>query len=103
MRVREQWTDKHRATRKAGSGQRKFTSARDERHLLRIEVNDRPAYSRQLAARWSTAMGILMSTSSICECLLHRKLHARLHLCRIPSRQTIDGCVCNRLMSTEPG
>ncbi|GFW54704.1 HTH_Tnp_Tc3_2 domain-containing protein [Trichonephila clavipes] len=40
--------------------------------------NDHTASSRQLTANWSTATG-----SS--------------------SRQTIDGCVCNGLISTEPG
>ncbi|GFW05256.1 hypothetical protein TNCV_3357751 [Trichonephila clavipes] len=41
MRVWKQWTDEHRTTRKTGSGRRKVTSARDDRHLLRMVVNDR--------------------------------------------------------------
>ncbi|GFV92305.1 transposable element Tc1 transposase [Trichonephila clavipes] len=41
MRVWKQWTDEHRTTRKTDTS------------------------SRQLAARWSTATGVLMSTSSI--------------------------------------
>ncbi|PRD31868.1 UNVERIFIED_CONTAM: hypothetical protein NCL1_22198 [Trichonephila clavipes] len=53
MRVWKQWTDNHRTTRKTGSGRRKVTSARDDRHLLRMAVNDREASSRQLAVRWS--------------------------------------------------
>ncbi|GFT37325.1 HTH_Tnp_Tc3_2 domain-containing protein [Trichonephila clavipes] len=40
-----------------------------------MAVNDRTAYYRQLAERWSTATGS-------------------------PSRQTFDGCVCSWLMST---
>ncbi|PRD30897.1 UNVERIFIED_CONTAM: hypothetical protein NCL1_25013 [Trichonephila clavipes] len=63
MRVWKQRTDKHRTTRKTGSGQWKVTSARYDRHLLRMAVNDRTASSRQLAARWSTATGVLMSAS----------------------------------------
>ncbi|GFX31689.1 transposable element Tc1 transposase [Trichonephila clavipes] len=63
MPVWKQWTDEHRATRNTGSGRRKVTSARDDRHLLRMLVNDRTASSRQLAACWSTATGVLMSTS----------------------------------------
>ena len=51
MRVRKQLTDEHRATRKTGSGRRKVTSALDDRHLLRISVNDRTSSSRQLVAR----------------------------------------------------
>ncbi|PRD26889.1 UNVERIFIED_CONTAM: Transposable element Tcb2 transposase [Trichonephila clavipes] len=44
-----------------------------------------------------------MSASSIRQHLLHRGLRARVPLFSIPSRQTIDGCVCNGLMSTELG
>ncbi|GFV27732.1 transposable element Tcb2 transposase [Trichonephila clavipes] len=49
-----------------------------------MAVNDRTASSKQLAARWSTATGVLMSTSSIRRRLLHRGLRARVHLYRIP-------------------
>ncbi|GFX81431.1 HTH_Tnp_Tc3_2 domain-containing protein [Trichonephila clavipes] len=52
-----------------------------------MAVNDHTASSRQFAARWSTATAVLISASSVC-----RRL----------SRQTIDGCVYNGLMSTEP-
>ncbi|GFU94471.1 transposable element Tcb2 transposase [Trichonephila clavipes] len=55
MRAWKQWTDEHRTTRKTGNERRKETSARDDRHLLRITVNGRITSSRQLAARWSTA------------------------------------------------
>ncbi|GFV73744.1 transposable element Tc1 transposase [Trichonephila clavipes] len=65
MRVSKQWTDEHRTTRKTCSGRWKVTSARDDRHLLLMAVNDRTASSRQLVARWSTATGVLMSASSI--------------------------------------
>ncbi|GFV14635.1 transposable element Tc1 transposase [Trichonephila clavipes] len=78
MRVWKQWTNEHRTTQKPGSERRKVTSARDDRHLIRMAVNDHAASSRLLAARWSTSTGS-------------------------PSRQSIDGCVCNGLMSTEPG
>ncbi|GFT85157.1 transposable element Tcb1 transposase [Trichonephila clavipes] len=47
-------------------------------------VNDRTASSRQLAARWSTATGVLMSASSIRRRLLRRGLLARVPLYRIP-------------------
>ncbi|GFX30583.1 uncharacterized protein TNCV_3462311 [Trichonephila clavipes] len=78
MRVWKQWTDEYRTTRKIGSGRRKVTSVRNDRHVLRMAVNDCTASSRQLATIWSTATGS-------------------------PSRQTIDGCVCNGLLSTESG
>ncbi|GFV27479.1 transposable element Tcb2 transposase [Trichonephila clavipes] len=80
MRVWKQWTDEHRTTRKTGSGRWKVTSARDDRHLLRMTGNDRAASSRQLKARWFTATGVLMSASSI-RC--GRVLRARVHLVRI--------------------
>ncbi|GFY16729.1 hypothetical protein TNCV_2788511 [Trichonephila clavipes] len=56
--------DEHQTTRKTGSGQRKVTSARDDQQLLHLAVNDRTASSRQLAARFSTATGVLMPASS---------------------------------------
>ena len=34
--VWKQWTDEHRKTRKTGKVQRKVTSARDDRHVLRM-------------------------------------------------------------------
>ncbi|GFV71860.1 transposable element Tc1 transposase [Trichonephila clavipes] len=42
-----------------------------------MAVNDRTASSRQLAARWSTATGVLISASSIRRRLLHRGLRHR--------------------------
>ncbi|GFW57997.1 transposable element Tc1 transposase [Trichonephila clavipes] len=84
MRVWKQWTDEHRTTRKTRSGRRKVTSACDVEHLLRMTVNYRTASSRQLAARWSTATGVLMSALSIRRRLLHRGLRSRVPLHRIP-------------------
>ncbi|GFY28720.1 transposable element Tcb2 transposase [Trichonephila clavipes] len=86
-----------------GSDRRKVTSARDDRHLFRIAVNDFTAFSRQLEASWSIATGVPMSASSIRRRLLHRGLRARCLYTESPSRQTIDGYVCNGFMSTEPG
>ncbi|GFV08461.1 uncharacterized protein TNCV_2936771 [Trichonephila clavipes] len=42
-----------------------MTSARNNRYRLHIAVNDCTVSSRQLAARWSTATGVLMSASSM--------------------------------------
>ena len=70
--------------RKTCSGRQKVTLACDDRHLLHMVVNDHTASSRQLAAHWSIATGVLISASSICQYLLHHGLHARLPLCRIP-------------------
>ncbi|GFT84536.1 HTH_Tnp_Tc3_2 domain-containing protein [Trichonephila clavipes] len=103
MRVRKQWTNEHRTTRKAGSGRRKSTSARDDRHLLRMALSNCTASSRQLAAHCFTATGVLMSTSSVLRRSLNRGLRARVTYIGSPSRQTINGCVYNGLMSIEPG
>ncbi|GFW06514.1 transposable element Tc1 transposase [Trichonephila clavipes] len=48
MRVWKQWTDEHQTTRKTGSGRRKVTSVRDDRHLLCMAVTDHTASSRQI-------------------------------------------------------
>ncbi|GFY24917.1 transposable element Tcb2 transposase [Trichonephila clavipes] len=61
------------------------------------------ASSKKLATLWSTATGVLMPAESIRQRLQLRGLRARVSLYSIPSRQTIDGCVCNGLLSTEPG
>ncbi|GFX21862.1 transposable element Tc1 transposase [Trichonephila clavipes] len=42
------------------------------------------ASSKQLAARWSTATGVIMAASSIRQSLLHRGLRAKVPLYRIP-------------------
>ncbi|GFV17578.1 HTH_Tnp_Tc3_2 domain-containing protein [Trichonephila clavipes] len=49
-----------------------------------MAMNDRTASSRQLAARWSTAAGVIMSVSSISRRLLHRGSRARVPLYRMP-------------------
>ncbi|GFY07207.1 HTH_Tnp_Tc3_2 domain-containing protein [Trichonephila clavipes] len=66
-------------------------------------MNNRTTSSRQLTTRWSTAIGVLMSASSIRRRLLHRGLRARVPIYRSSSRRSIDGCVCNGLMSIGPG
>ncbi|GFT85820.1 transposable element Tcb2 transposase [Trichonephila clavipes] len=68
---------------KTGSGRRKVMSGRDNRHVLRMEVNDRTASFRQMEARWSTATCVLTFVSSIRRRLLHRGLTARVPLYRI--------------------
>ncbi|GFX62330.1 transposable element Tcb1 transposase [Trichonephila clavipes] len=108
MRVWKQWSDEHQTTRKTGNGRRKVTSARDDRHLLRMAVNDSTASSRQLAACWSTAKGILMSASSIHRRLPHRGLRARNHNVRIRVRRydgerSLPECVIERHSDLTPG
>ncbi|GFV50076.1 hypothetical protein TNCV_2354611 [Trichonephila clavipes] len=46
--------------------------------------HDTDAFSKQLAARWSTAIGVLISTSSILRRLLHGGLRERVPSYKIP-------------------
>ncbi|GFX80937.1 transposable element Tcb2 transposase [Trichonephila clavipes] len=48
MRVWKRWTDEDRTTRKTGSERWNMTSARDDRHLLRMVGNDRTVSSRKI-------------------------------------------------------
>ncbi|GFU51198.1 transposable element Tcb2 transposase [Trichonephila clavipes] len=98
MQVWKQWTDEHRTTRKPGSGRRKVTSACDDRRLLRMTVNDCTASSRQLAARWSTVIGVPMSTLSIRRRLLPRGLRAKQDNARLDVAKTVrDLCSAQRM------
>ncbi|GFX84848.1 uncharacterized protein TNCV_4996801 [Trichonephila clavipes] len=72
-----------RAANNSKNWQWKVTSARDDRQLLRMAVNDRTASSSRLAERWSTVTGVLMSASSIRRRLLQCGLRARVPLYRI--------------------
>ncbi|GFU30032.1 transposable element Tc1 transposase [Trichonephila clavipes] len=87
MRVSKQWTDEGLTARKSGSGPRNVTSAREDRRLVRMAQTDRTAFSRQLAAQWSTATRVSSCASSIRRRLLQRGLRARIPLFRIPLTQ----------------
>ena len=106
MRVWKQWNEEQRTTRKTGGGRQREKSARYDRHLRCMAVNDRTASSRQLAARWwQLRVGDrLMLASSICRpvCCIVKCVQGCLNT-GSPSLQTIHGWVCNWLMSTEPG
>lgn len=84
MRVWKKWTEENQTRRKPGSGARNSTTARDDRHLIRMAVTDRTASSRVLAQRWSTATGVLLSSSTVRRRLLQHELRARVPLRRIP-------------------
>ncbi|GFY20400.1 transposable element Tc1 transposase [Trichonephila clavipes] len=87
MRVKKQWTDEGRRARKSVSGPRNVTSAREDRRLVRMAQTDRTAFSRQLAAQWSTSTRVSLCASSIRRRLLQRGLRARIPSCRIPLTQ----------------
>ena len=88
MQVWKQWTDEQRTARKTRRS--KLTSKRNHRHLFRMTVNNHTASSRQLAGRWSTTTGELMSLSSICQRCIVDCVQRCLYT-GSPSRQTIDG------------
>ncbi|GFU70125.1 uncharacterized protein TNCV_5057191 [Trichonephila clavipes] len=56
MRIWKRWIDEHRTNRRTDSGRQKVTSERNDRHLLRMLVNECTASSKQLATRWCTAI-----------------------------------------------
>ena len=55
MHICKKWTEENQARRKPSSRVRNSTTARDDRHLIRMAGTDRTAFSRVLAQRWSTA------------------------------------------------
>ncbi|GFV32202.1 transposable element Tc1 transposase [Trichonephila clavipes] len=105
MRVWKQWTDEHQTTRKTGSGRRKVTSARNDRHLLHVAENDHTASPRQLEARWSTATGVLMQVSLICRRLLHQGLSdhdSRIRVRYYAGERCLPECVIERHSDLTP-
>ena len=70
--------------RRAGTGPRNVTTARDDRHLVRITVTDRTASSTVLSRRWSTATGLDLSASTVRRRLLRAGLVSRMPLRRLP-------------------
>ncbi|GFW68199.1 transposable element Tc1 transposase [Trichonephila clavipes] len=93
MRVSKQWTDEGRTARKSVSGPRNVTSACEDRRLVRMAQTDHTAFSRQLAAQWSTATRVSLCASSIRRRLLQRGLRARIPFYTgFLSRKTIAAC-----------
>ena len=65
MRVWNQWRGEGRTRRRAGTGPRNVTTARDDRHLVRMAVTDHTASSTVLSVRWNTAAGLDLSVSTV--------------------------------------
>ena len=53
MRIWNQWREEGLTQRPADTGPRNVTTARDDRHLVRMAVTDRTASSTMLSRRWS--------------------------------------------------
>ncbi|KAJ8897004.1 hypothetical protein PR048_002350 [Dryococelus australis] len=69
---------------RAGTGPRNVTTARNDRHLVRMAVTDHTASSTVLARHWSTATGVGLSASTVRRHLLQTGLVARIPLRRLP-------------------
>ena len=84
MIVWNQWREEGRTQRRAGTGPRNVTRARDDRHLVCVAVTDRTASCTVLRRRSSTATGLNMSASTVRRHLLKAELVARMPLRRLP-------------------
>ena len=84
MRVWNPWREEGRTKRRAGTGPRNVTTARYDRHLVRMTVTDRTASSTVLSRRWSTATGLDLSASTVRRRLLRAGLVSRMPLRRLP-------------------
>ena len=84
MHVWNQWREEGRTQRLAGTGPRNVTTARDDRHLVRMDVTDRRFPSTVFSRYWSTATGLDLSVSTACRRLLRAGLVARVPLRRLP-------------------
>ena len=80
MRVWNQWREEGRTQRLAGTGPRNVTTARDDRHLVRMVVMNRTASSTVLNRRWSTSTVLDLSTSTGRRRFLRAGLVARMQL-----------------------
>ena len=61
MRAWNQWREEGRTQRGAGTGPRNVTTARDDRHLVRMGMTDRTTSFTVLSRSWSTATGFNLS------------------------------------------
>ena len=84
VRVWNQWREVGRTQRRAGTGPHNMTTARDDRHLIRMAVMDRTASSTVLSRRSSTEAGLDLSASTVGRLLFTAGLVARIPLLRLP-------------------
>ena len=75
-RVWNQWREEGLTHRRPGTGPRNLTTARDDRHLVRMAVTDRTASSTVLSRHWSTATDLDLSASTVRRHLLKAGLVA---------------------------
>ena len=82
MRVWNQLREESRTQRRAVTGPRNVTTARDDRRLVRMVVTDGAASTTLLSRRWSTAAGLELSASTV-----RRRLLSAGLVTRMPSRR----------------
>ena len=75
---------KDRTQRRASTGPSNVTTARDDRHLVRMDVTDRTASSTVLSRCWSTTTCLDLDASTVRRRLLRAGLVARMPLRRLP-------------------
>ncbi|KAJ8888270.1 hypothetical protein PR048_007757 [Dryococelus australis] len=84
MRVWHQWIEEGATQRRAGTGPRNMTTARDDRHISLIVVTQSTASSTVLARHWSTALRVDLYASTVRRRELRAELVARISLRRLP-------------------
>ena len=84
MRVWNQWREAGRMQRRAGTGPRNATTARDDRHLVLVAVTDRTVSLTVLSRRCSTAISLDLCASTVRRSLLRAGLVSRMSLRRLP-------------------
>ena len=84
MRLWNPWRKEGRTQRRAGTEPHDVTTARDDRHLVRMAVTYRTASSTVLSRRWSTATGLDLSALTVRRRPLKTGLVASMLLRRFP-------------------
>ncbi|KAJ8898284.1 hypothetical protein PR048_003644 [Dryococelus australis] len=96
MRVCNQLRGEGRTQRRAGTGPRNVTTARDDRHLGRMAVTDRTASSSVLARHWSDATGVDLSVLTVRRRLLRMDWWHACHCVVFHCSETTNPSDCNR-------
>lgn len=84
QRVCTEWFTEGRRTRRDGSGRTTQTTPREDRHLIRMALQDRSASSSALAQQWNSVTHRSLSGVTVRRRLLRCGLPARRPLLRLP-------------------
>ena len=100
MRVWSHWRENGRTHRRAGTGPRNVTTARDDRHLVSMAVTDRTASSTVMSRHWSIATGLGLSASKVRRRLLRAGLVAGMALRRLPLSRYVNSLFYNHSVAS---